>query len=1325
MKKRFLSLLLLCVLLVSCLCTAAFAAVAKDEVHAAESVADVVDLIDGVKSTYIPDYTYFVAQSAQKWVGQDNMDGEITEPCDNRDVLNSHGRFGDAWQSNGFARFVFYRVFGEIPAYDYHCNSASLHGGVDLVARYASKCKEIRGKTDGVVNESNLKDLFSQAKIGDIIVAAPNGTCFLKGTSMIFLEATDGGVKVYQADYTGACAVTETTIPYATMAKYHCVSLLRAENYPTEEYLVPEKVAQVTLSSDGYAHNENVTITWLPTKYAFEYQVELLNKSDQVVYVETVTETALSLTGMAPGTYRAQVTAVNDKGSSDPTCSDAFTVYPLLTVTFLDHDDTLITTQQVPYGGDATAPTVPVRIGYKFAGWDEGLKNIKSDTEIHALYELEKYTVTFYSVGKATRLQTQQVPYGEAATLPKNIDNSFGISDGYEFAGWHIEFGSDGTDYNCVNGDMTIIATQLWSEDNLPISISLSNATLQEDGHTYTIDGIVANRFAQPVSFKLLATMKTAEGKAVKCVIMDEYTLDANASATIQDTIIYSEKITSIEYVAVGIRDNDKTGGAYSTLASVGITAEKTWGNWSEWTETPEEGHDAVETKTQYRYRNKVTAESSTKDWTDPWTYSHETYVWSAYGSWSSWRSSVLYATDAMKVQTRTAYRYFYYKCPYCGGHSYYNQHATWAGGCGKWIDDAYYKTTWGPAYSTAKDFHGTGRNYTDSSDVGRAYCWRSGAGAYSQTQYRYATRYKIYTYHYWKWGEWSDWSDTYIAGDGTEARTLYRYRDEVDLSDPSAGTEDTSGSTYSLQGNIQLTEDTPTVLEGRRATVMVYKKTNTDPTEAQLEYVGQITIGADNTYDITFKPKEDPSEETGDFIVALGIEGCDKLVNIDTIHPEGIVHNVRFYVDGQLYAEQEVVRGEAAEQPDIPEKEGYAFVKWSEATTAVQTDLVINALFQPVEHTITFIDWETGAIQQQTVLHNEAIPYPQLETVSGYFSRKWNTQDTITVATENLIVETVAELKEYIVTFRDGDTVISTQTVLHGQSAQIPAVTPVSEGQVFSGWLGECASDYITRNVTFRPTFVYAETVAAPEATATTNADGTTSLTLSCNTDGATIYYVVETHGDDAILQEAEEAQAIEDIRLDLLQAEVVENLSFDVVVGGGIFGDLITGPLYGATGPMDKSYDFTENAITYNGETIILGENQTIVFLAAADGMNDSVPQLENGETVQVYFTGNITKNTLRQYKETVEGDLCLTVDSATPLYKEGQFTLCLYDERGILVDLVPLTAILSPGSNEILFEDILVPTTVECATGKIVSWLSDGGATPILDVKPFNIK
>jgi len=55
-------------------------------------------------------------------------------------------------------------------------------------------------------------------------------------------------------------------------------------------------------------------------------------------------------------------------------------------VTFVDWDGTVLRTQTVPYGGDATAPSNPVRDGWMFTGWDIGYTNVTRNLIVTAQY---------------------------------------------------------------------------------------------------------------------------------------------------------------------------------------------------------------------------------------------------------------------------------------------------------------------------------------------------------------------------------------------------------------------------------------------------------------------------------------------------------------------------------------------------------------------------------------------------------------------------------------------------------------------------------------------------------------------------------------------------------------------------------------------------------------------------------------------------------------------------------------------------------------------------------------------------------------------------
>ncbi|MBQ8292479.1 MAG: InlB B-repeat-containing protein [Bacilli bacterium] len=65
------------------------------------------------------------------------------------------------------------------------------------------------------------------------------------------------------------------------------------------------------------------------------------------------------------------------------------------TVTFKDHDGTVLKTATVKEGRTAAAPSDPQRLGYEFAGWDKSINNVREDYEVYATYNLVTYTITY------------------------------------------------------------------------------------------------------------------------------------------------------------------------------------------------------------------------------------------------------------------------------------------------------------------------------------------------------------------------------------------------------------------------------------------------------------------------------------------------------------------------------------------------------------------------------------------------------------------------------------------------------------------------------------------------------------------------------------------------------------------------------------------------------------------------------------------------------------------------------------------------------------------------------------------------------------------
>ncbi len=79
------------------------------------------------------------------------------------------------------------------------------------------------------------------------------------------------------------------------------------------------------------------------------------------------------------------------------------------TVTFRDIDGTVLKTQVVNNGEDATPPTIVAKKGYKFLGWDNEYTNVTENRTVNAVYELIM-TTTKEKDGKLAAPDTAQPP---------------------------------------------------------------------------------------------------------------------------------------------------------------------------------------------------------------------------------------------------------------------------------------------------------------------------------------------------------------------------------------------------------------------------------------------------------------------------------------------------------------------------------------------------------------------------------------------------------------------------------------------------------------------------------------------------------------------------------------------------------------------------------------------------------------------------------------------------------------------------------------------------------------------------------------------------
>lgn len=107
---------------------------------------------------------------------------------------------------------------------------------------------------------------------------------------------------------------------------------------------------------------------------------------------------------------------------------------PAYTVTFVDHDGTVLDVDTVKYGEAATAPDDPEREGYEFIGWDKEYDYITGDLTVTAQYVpkglTEKHTVTGKLIGGSVGNKTISYTINDTpGTVTTDASGNYAIPD--------------------------------------------------------------------------------------------------------------------------------------------------------------------------------------------------------------------------------------------------------------------------------------------------------------------------------------------------------------------------------------------------------------------------------------------------------------------------------------------------------------------------------------------------------------------------------------------------------------------------------------------------------------------------------------------------------------------------------------------------------------------------------------------------------------------------------------------------------------------------------------------------------------------------------
>ena len=954
--------------------------------------------------------------------------------------------------------------------------------------------------------------------------------------------------------YAGAIPVnSEKTIKAIAIKNGYINSDVMTYNVKLEE---PGAPSGFVINDDGIvkdgkmAVGKQFSVKWDKTDNATSYYVELHKDGNKIKTVQT-NGTAMSFTLDSAGKYQIHLYASNFVGNSEE-------AYPPIeieavdpsTVKFVDYDGSVIKEQKVAFGDDASAPEDPERRGYTFVSWKDidKIEGVTEDLVITATYKINTYTVKFYDASGKQVGSTQKVDFGNSAVSPEN--DLTDIPTGYVFAGWKVlESANDSAgDYTNVDSDMKLQAVYYWGNKELPVYTEITSATRNSETGNYNI-GVKLTNFPDDATTAILrVSLMTTEGKMVKTG-KTEVEIPADKSIEESITLKYNGVATNASVVLLGLNGNDLTGSAYSREVTRKIIeqSDSTWSDWSEWsTDVIEATEDKeVESKTEYRYKEKETT-TSTAASIDGWTKYDSTTTYGNWGAWSGFGPTAQSKSDTKDVQTKTYYRYYWYYCPACGR---YEPMTGWSD-CGRYnLTSANFNTTWIDYSYAPTDSHSFSYapniKYTDILVPAHRVCFAAGnlydtapgtkdangSGAtVIATWYSYRTRTKTITNYFYKWSDWSDWSENEITPSDNvevETRTVYHERTKVPVYSELAGSEE-EGKAYSFKGNLS---SVAADLNGKLATILVYKGKNTDPNEDQIQYVGQTTIGENNSYDFTVIPKTEPTDLTGDFTVCLGLEGSTGLVMVGMIKAPKTNYIVKYLDDdGSVISEQEVEAGENAVVPTSPSKDGYVFVGWSANAMNVQSNMTINAVYNPLTYVVTFVDGVNCVVSYENYKYGDDIVAPSDPSAPGRTFKGWDILlEGKTKVTGNMVANAVYDTETFVVTFVDGDDKpLSKQIVDYGCSA-MPPTAPEAVGKEFVGWSTSEEWWNVTKNMTVKPIFAYGETVESPTYRFI-ETDDKVLLELKTETAGADIYYMCADGKKTVETDEGKNGEALQD---------------------------------------------------------------------------------------------------------------------------------------------------------------------------------------------------
>ncbi len=341
--------------------------------------------------------------------------------------------------------------------------------GTNMTSQYRKICKvgTTSNASTGNTTDVFYMDIPSGTLTGMILFRAKASNSFTHGgTSWVdgvwYNKTNDITIPNSIGTYNLVTAVTENSSSITQTSRYTTVEASEYSATVTNANGGTGSQSNPYLVTAGQVMNVSATSSIVDHNFKIGYGY---NDSSQYSTNATGTVTAGDTSGVS--SFNVYFTPLLNGSTSYRGTQKSTTIYYQVaasehTVTFKDHDGSILKTETVAHGESATAPEVNGKTGYTHTGWNKDFSNVTSDLTVTAEYTANSQAVKV----KVNPTEGGTVTgYSDSAAYDSKVTFTATANTGYRFTGWSGTNGSEnitGTDASLsitVKGDVDVTAT--------------------------------------------------------------------------------------------------------------------------------------------------------------------------------------------------------------------------------------------------------------------------------------------------------------------------------------------------------------------------------------------------------------------------------------------------------------------------------------------------------------------------------------------------------------------------------------------------------------------------------------------------------------------------------------------------------------------------------------------------------------------------------------------------------------------------------------------------------------------------------------------------